>query len=72
MEAHADAPTPDDGGRQEQPPPAEPTPEPTHKVVQVSCGNCKSQFEFPIEKNVLSFGFDCTNCNAHNEVEVPQ
>lgn len=69
MEEQNGAPTPDPV-EQETPPPAQP--EPTHKVVQVICGNCKSQFEFPIERNVVSFGFDCTNCSAHNEVEVPQ
>lgn len=40
----------------------------THKVVEVSCGKCHSEFAIPVEMNVTGFEFDCTNCGAHNSV----
>lgn len=42
-------------------------PEPTQEQIDVQCGNCKRQFSFPVEGHILSFSFDCTECQAHNE-----
>ncbi len=46
--------------------------QPTHRLVPVLCGSCQAAFEFPVEAKTVSFGFDCTNCGAHNEVNLTQ
>jgi hypothetical protein len=58
---------------QEQPAPETPPEQPQEPHItqrQVSCGHCNQRFEFPVESNIQSFEFDCTNCGSHNEVEL--
>lgn len=50
------------------PPPPPPKPEPTLRTV--TCGSCQTRFDFPVEANVQSFKFNCTNCGALNEVSL--
>lgn len=42
---------------------------PTHKMVEVACGNCGSEFALPVEQKVTGFKFNCTNCGAENTVQ---
>lgn len=52
-------------------PPTPPEPEPPQiEQRTVTCGNCKTSFDFPIKRGTQSFKFNCTNCNALNEVTL--
>lgn len=51
-------------------PPPTPPPPPEPVLRTVTCGNCKSTFDFPVEANVQSFKFNCTRCGALNEVTL--
>lgn len=43
---------------------------PAEKVVNTTCGRCGAEFALPMKVEVTGFEFDCTNCGAHNSVEL--
>lgn len=38
--------------------------------VQVQCGGCKRNFEFPVEPGLEQFEFTCNSCGSHNQVQI--
>lgn len=59
-------------GQEPEPTPA-PPPEPAPPEIEqrtVTCGNCKTSFDFPIKAGTQSFKFNCTKCGALNEVTL--